>query len=57
MSGSSEKRRNDPGTVAEEGFVYEIMWLRLIITLTSFHDPLKIWGHSTHKRKDDQRAL
>jgi hypothetical protein len=42
---------------ASERFVYEIMWLCLVIVLTRLHDPLKIGGRSTHKRKDDQRAL
>jgi hypothetical protein len=45
------------GITAEEGFLDEIMSVCLVITLTSLNDPLKIGGRSTHKRKDDQRAL
>ena len=51
MSDSSEKRRNDPGTVAEKGFVYEIMWLRLLTTLTSLDEVRKIKGIQGTKEK------
>jgi hypothetical protein len=54
---SSEKRALIRGIAAEEPLVYEIIWLCLVITLTRLHDPLKIGGRSTHKRKDDQRTL
>jgi hypothetical protein len=54
---SREKRALIRGIATEEPLVYEIILLCLVIALTRLHDPLKIWGRSTHKRKDDQRAL
>jgi hypothetical protein len=39
------------GIAASEPFVYEIVLLCLVITLTSFDEVRKIRGHSTHKRK------
>jgi hypothetical protein len=45
------------GIAANEWFLYEIMWLCLVLALTRLHDPLNIGGRSTHKRKDDQHAL
>jgi hypothetical protein len=54
---SDEERAQIRGIAAEEQLIYEIMLVCLVITLTSLHDPLKIWGRSTHKYKDGQRAL
>ena len=39
------------GTATEEGFVYEIIWLRLIITLTSLQKLRKIRGIQDTKEK------
>jgi hypothetical protein len=45
------------GIAASEKFIYEIMVVCLVITLTSLQKLRKIRGIQTHKRKDGQRAL
>jgi hypothetical protein len=45
------------GIAAEKRFLYEIMLLCPVITLTSLDELRKIRGIQTHKRKDDQQAL
>jgi hypothetical protein len=52
-------RRGHPfrGIAASERLIYEVILLCLVLTLTSLDELRKISGRSTHKRKDDQRAL
>jgi hypothetical protein len=42
QSDTFEKRKPFRGIAAEEWFLYEIMWLSLVITLTNLDDLLKI---------------
>jgi hypothetical protein len=48
---TSEKRTSDPGIIAEERFVYEIILVCLVITLTSLHQLRKIRGIQGTKEK------